>query len=179
MKNIVPEILALNQYLKLNKEKPELLRQPHCPYCGKLGLWCHGHYDRKADRQNSGTNTFNPVPIPRFFCPHCGKTCSTLPECIPPRRWYLWDIQQIALLMLLAGKNLSAITKKITPSRHTLDRWFERLKNQLRLHKDALCQHFIDLGQTSCFTGFWATCLKKIPLSKAMYLCHVKGVTIP
>lgn len=88
-------------------------------------------------------------------------------------------MQQIALLFALSGKSLSAIANEITPSRHTVSRWLKRLKEQLALHKDVLCQHFSDLGRTHGFANFWTACIEKIPLSKAMYLCHVTGVAIP
>lgn len=178
MRNIVPEIQALDQYQKLKKEEPECFRPACCPGCGKAGLWRHGHYGRKADRQNTSA-TLNPVSILRFFCQHCGKTCSTLPECMPSRRWYLWSIQQAALARALAGKSFSAIAKEVMLSRHTVSRWLTRLKARLRLHKDALCQRFNDLGRTHDFSGFWLACLKKIPLSQAMRICHATGVTIP
>jgi transposase-like protein len=179
MVNIVPEILTLNQYQKLNKEQLKLLRPVACPHCGMKGSWIHGCYGRKADRQNTSKNTLNPILVRRFFCPHCGKTCYVLPECISPRRWYLWRMQQIALLLVLSGKSLSAIAKEITPSRHTVSRWLERFKERLRLHKDVLCQHFSDLGRAHSFADFWTACIGKISLSKAMYFCHVAGVTIP
>ena len=47
MRIIVPSIPTLNQYLILQKEEPERFRPAVCPYCGKAGLWHHGHYDRK------------------------------------------------------------------------------------------------------------------------------------
>ncbi len=179
MQSIVPEILALDQYLKVQKEEPERFRPSYCPCCGKAGLWCHGHYDRKADRSSTSMDTHNPVPIFRFFCPYCNCTCSVLPECIPPKRWYLWNIQQIAIALVLAGKSLAAIAKEITPSRYTVNRWLIRFKERLRFHKDVLCQHFINLGRTNNFADFWSSCLKKILLSQAMRLCHVAGVNIP
>ena len=180
MKNIVPEILTLDQYIKLQKkEEKECFRPKFCPCCGKAGLWIHGYYDRKADRISTSENTHNPVLIFRFFCSHCNKTCSVLPECIPPRRWYLWDIQQTAAILAFTGKSLAAIAKEITPSRHTISRWIERLKEQFLHHKDALCQCFIALGRTNNFTSFWSTCFKTISLSKAMLFCHVTGVNIP
>ena len=176
MHNIVPSIPTLDQYLTIQKEEPERFRPDKCPYCGKAGLWSHGHYDRKADRIDG---SHNPVIIPRFFCPSCHKTCSVFPECISPRRWYLWSLQQVALVLVLAGKSLTATAKKVTPSRHTISRWLGRLKERFRLHKDALTRHFIDLGRSSDFTGFWLACFKKISLSRAMCFCNAAGVDIP
>ena len=106
--HIVAGIVSLIQYVELIKNESGILRPKRCIFCGKLGLWLHGCYPRKADRTNSGDLLLNPILIQRFFCPDCQRTCSVLPECIPPRRWYLWDIQQVALLLLLSEESLRA-----------------------------------------------------------------------
>jgi transposase-like protein len=177
MRAIVPDILKLEQYLVVQKETPERIRPARCPNCGNGGMWCHGHYDRKADR--ASIKPHNPVHILRFFCPCCDKTCSVLPECISPRRWYLWSIQQAAIALVLAGNSLATTAKKFVLSRHTINRWMGRLKERFRFHKDVLCQQFIDLGRTDDFVGFWLACFSKMPLSQAMRLCNVAGVVIP
>lgn len=176
MQNIVPNLTTLAQYLKAQKETPELFRPTRCPSCGKTGLWIHGYYDRKADR---APGAHDPVHIFRFFCPWCNCTCSVLPECISPRRWYLWCIQQAAMVLVLTGKSIAAVTREIAPSRHTINRWMERLKERFRLHKDVLCQHITDLGRTDNFAEFWSACFSETPLSQAMLFCHVAGVNIP
>jgi hypothetical protein len=81
-----------------------------------------------------------------------------LPEEIPPRRWYLWSIQQAAIVLTLAGKSLTAVAKEVAPSRHTVSRWLGRLKERFRFHKDVLCQHVIDLGRTDNLVDFWLAC---------------------
>lgn len=134
---------------------------------------------RKADRSQGPGESLNPINIQRFYCPACKKTCSALPECIPPQRWYLWEVQQTALLLWLSGKSLCRISKEVVPSRHTLARWMKRLRGRDRLHKGALCTHFVVLGRTSDFVDFWVTCLKKISLGAAMRICHVSGVIVP
>jgi hypothetical protein len=88
MRPIVPGIGTLAQHLKQLKEAPETYRPKRCPHCGKAGVWCHGAYTRKSDCEGRGDDCLNPVPIPRFYCCHCRRTCSALPECIPPRRWF-------------------------------------------------------------------------------------------
>lgn len=176
---IVAGILSLTQYLALFEDRIKACRLKHCTHCGQSALWLHGCYARKADRSSRAGESLNPIPIQRFLCPHCQRTCSVLPECIPPRRWYLWEVQQVALLLWLAGKSLYAVAQAIAPSRHTIKRWVARFKEQFYLHKDALCHHFAGLGRTAGFTDFWQACLKPMPLSSAMYLCHVSGVTVP
>ena len=67
---------------------------------GLVGVWRHGHYRRKTDREGQEGVYLDPVPIPRFYCRHCQATCSRLPGCIAPRRWYSWLVQQAVLAVL-------------------------------------------------------------------------------
>lgn len=174
--SILPAITSLMQYLGLIKNGSGLFRPERCPHCGRCGMWCHGYYYRKTDRERG---LLNPIPIPRFICPHCGTTCSVLPECIPPRRWYLWKVQEAVFALICAGNSIKKIAKNLLLSRHTINRWWARLKNQYHLHKDALCNHLPGLGLTSNVVDFWKACLGKISLGQAMYLCHASGVNIP
>lgn len=177
--DIVAGIASLFQYVELIKNKLEIFRPDRCHLCGKSGVWLHGCYPRKADRTNTGDHLLNPILIQRYFCPGCHRTCSVLPECIPPRRWYLWEVQQVALLLSLTGASLRAIAKKVTPSRHTIKRWIDQYQEQFHLHKDALCNYFIKLGSAVNFSEFWIEGLKNFSLAKAMRLCHVSGVSVP
>jgi DNA-directed RNA polymerase subunit N (RpoN/RPB10) len=179
MVHIVAGILSLVQYLQSFGEVPSQLRLERCLCCGRANPRLHGHYPRKTDRSWKPGESLNPILIQRYFCPGCLRTCSVLPECIPPRRWYLWEVQQIALLLLLAGKSAYAAAKEIVPSRYTISRWTTELTEQFHLHKDVLCGHFIDLGRNISLSGFWQACLNKMPLSQAMRLCHVAGVPVP
>jgi transposase-like protein len=179
MVTILADILSLAQYLKTLEEQPDRCRLEYCGHCGKAGPWHHGHYYRKADRSNPPAESLNPVPIFRFFCPDCRHTSSALPECIPPRRWYLWEVQQAVFLTVLAGKSLYAAARLAQPSRQTIGRWIQRFQDQFRLHKDTLGCHRPDLGRTSDFTDFWSAVLRIFSLGQAMRLCHVAGVLIP
>jgi transposase-like protein len=179
MVHIVADVVSLVQYLSTLNNGPERYRLKYCLCCGKAGVWLHGCYPRKADRSGLAEESLNPIWIQRFYCPDCRRTCSVLPECIPPRRWYLWEVQQVALLLILSGKSFYAAAKEIIPSRYTIARWTTRFKEQLHLHKDVLCNHFVELGRVVGFTDFWQACLKQIPLSSAMRLCHVAGVPVP
>jgi transposase-like protein len=176
MRHIVPEIAQLQQHLISLKE--ERYRYERCPRCGIAGLWRHGCYHRKVVRHNTTDKVTNPIPIPRFFCPRCKRTCSALPECIAPRRWYLWSVQQAALLLIITGNSLSKIAKKLSLSRHTVSRWIARCKERFRLHYDVLCNHFAELSAPG-FTEFWQNCCDKMTFSRAMYLCNISRVDIP
>ncbi len=178
---ILPNFASLLQYIFATgtNNTPEDNRPERCPYCGVSGLWCHGPYERKSDREHSLNESLNPVLIQRYFCRTCGRTCSALPECIPPCRWYLWEVQQQVLLLSLLGKSAYAIAKECRASYKTIVRWLLCFNEQFRLHKDTLAVHFNELGRTSGIAEFWQTCLKKITLGCAMRLCHVAGIVVP
>lgn len=179
MVHIFAGILSLVQYIRIQKREPEALRLDYCPCCGKSNPWRHGGYSREADRINPSNESLNSIFIQRYYCPACQKTCSVLPECIPPRRWYLWETQQEAMLLFLLGSSARAAEKQVKPSRHTIKRWISWLIVQFKLHKDALCTHFPVFGLFMKLVSFWTNVFNKLPLSSAMRLCHVSGVSIP
>lgn len=177
---IVADIISLEQHLKILKTLPQIPEsyQPICcPACGINGLWAHGSYERKPDRSPEGT--LNPMAILRFMCPHCKKTHSVLPECIPPRRWYPWFTQQAVLIGLLARKSLRFLSETLGPGRSTCRRWWGSLKAGFLNHAAALRTLISDLGRHPDFEAFWQECLTLMPLGKAMRLCHEQGVQIP
>lgn len=178
MVHIVAGILSLMQHL-IAKEEQAPYRLENCLCCGKANPHLHGDYPRKAYRSGDNDSSLNPVYIQRYYCPACQRTCSVLPECMPPHRWYLWEIQQIALSLLLTGKSLRAVAEEVTPSRRTLGRWMNRFKEQSLIYKDALCHHITDLGRTSGLKDFWQSCLDHFSLAQAMRLCHAAGVPVP
>ena len=71
------------------------------PDCGDTAA-----YYRKGERSTGGA-TREPVPVPRYLCPGCIRTCSRLPSFMSPRRWYCWAVQQVVLLLLLSGVSLN------------------------------------------------------------------------
>jgi len=178
---ILPKIYELIHYLNVFKQSESKGKEDvgNCPLCGCVTLWRHGHYTRKADRESSPGQSLNPIPIQRFYCTTCKKTHSVLPECIPPRRWFLWSVQHAVLVAVLLGQSVWAVAEKSLPSRQTISRWCARFKAQFHLHKDALCDLSPELGRASCFTDFWSAFLKRERLSSAMYQCHAAGIAIP
>src|SRR5215216_2245020 len=102
MKRILATITTLDQHEEALRMDRGVYRPDACPHCGLAGLWHHGCYCRKADR-SAGVESRNPVVVLRFLCSPCQRTCSRLPLCVAPLRWYDWAVQQIALLLLLSG----------------------------------------------------------------------------
>lgn len=177
---ILSDILSLIQYINISPiEYSEERLQVRCDFCGKLKLWLHGKYPRAADRINSSKDSLNPIWIQRYYCPTCRKTTSVLPECIPPRRWYLWETQQEVILLFLLGNSARSIEKQAKPSRHTIRRWIAWLTVQFKVHKDVLCNHFPSFGLFLEPVSFWKHVFDKLALSTAMRICHVAGVSIP
>lgn len=179
MRDILPGIKTLVQHIQQLFSDPNRYRPTQCATCGKSGLWCHGSYERKADRENPGSHSLNPILIPRFYCPSCRHTCSVLPECIPPRRWYVWVVQQAALLVVFSGKSSYYSARCHLPSRFTVRRWLNRLVEQFHDHRFHLSAYLAQLGYADSFGAFWQACFEKLSLSGAMCLLNQAGVIIP
>ncbi len=175
--HILAGILSLSQYVTQTHEN-KIERMMICP-CGRAHPWRHGDYARSSDRLNSSEKSLNPIFIQRYYCPGCRKTCSALPECIAPWRWYLWETQQEAIFLMLLGQSAYAVEKQMKPSRYTLARWLAWIMSQFSLIKDTLCVHFPDLGIFTKPFDFWQALFKKISLATAMRLCHLSGVSVP
>lgn len=178
MMYIMAGIMSLLQYVEQCHDD-KIKRLASCGCCGRANPWGHGCYPRKSDRINSASESLNFIFIPRYYCPGCRKTCSVLPECIPPRRWYLWETQQAAILQFFLEGSARAVEKKVKPSRHTITRWVAWIIVQYYSYKDALCTQFPSFGLLTEPVAFWRHVFDKVSLSTAMRLCHVAGVSIP
>ena len=179
MSRIVPSIDTLDQHLFLLEHQPEIYRPSCCPFCGMDKLWSHGHYLRKSDREGSEGVYLDPVPIFRYLCSDCKHTCSRLPSCIPPRRWYLWLVQQAALVLLLSGSSIRKVTRQSGPDRRTIGRWWHWLNEQFTNHSFHLRNRFPELGRHASRTAFWSACFRQMPLADAMAWLDRDGVIIP
>lgn len=175
---IVAGISSLAQHLQQLNTNPEAYRPERCPYCGCITLWGHGCYYRHPDRTNNSRNTLNPIPILRFICARheCGKTSSVLPECIAPRRWYMWSVQQAMLVLLLTDK---LVTEQTYPYPRTVWRWWTRLKDCFDIHRYHLANWDSHLGQYASAMIFWAAIFLQRPLSKVMLILNQQGVVVP
>ena len=95
MHRIVASIPTLAQHLAaIAQTDPDVYRPQACPGCGVGGLWRHGCYFRKGEWCTGG-ETRELVPVLRYLCRKCVRTCSRLPLFMSPRRWYCWALQQV------------------------------------------------------------------------------------
>ena len=179
MQRIVPSILSLQQHRDSLERQPVIYRPVACPHCGLARLWGHGCYERKADRRPRPFGSMNPIPVPRFFCQGCRQTCSRLPECIAPRRWYGWAVQQVVLLCVLGGGSLHQAAVRGGVDRHTVRRWGTWLRGRSEAFGFLLRARFAELGRAVDFTEFWQGCLRAMPLSRAMAWLDREGLAIP
>ncbi|MBU0500389.1 MAG: hypothetical protein KJ558_12965 [Gammaproteobacteria bacterium] len=179
MARIVPYIVSLSQHLLTLEAQPARYRPDRCPCCGLGGrIWSHGVYYRKANRHRE-PGVVSLIPIPRFFCGGCRRTCSRLPECLPPRRWYPWLVQQILLCCPLTGGFLNKAAALIGVDRHTGRRWWNGLQDRTAVFALHLKERFADLGRQADFQDFWSGCLACLPLSGAMAILDQVGVLVP
>jgi hypothetical protein len=167
MRRIVVGITALKQHVDAVKGSPERYRPRCCPHCGIKNLWRHGHYERKAGRQLED-RSLNPVLICRYRCTGCRRTCSRLPECIAPRRWYDWSVQQAALGRRLTGCPEGSCADCGGPDERTVDRWWQWLKMRSELFEFHLRARFAELGRAAGFGAFWRRVFATLGLARAM-----------
>lgn len=183
---ILPGILSLAQHIKALRNAPQTYRPDFCPGCHHARVWSHGCYSRKPGCSDLVEQSLSPVQILRFYCPTCRSTCSVLPECIPPRSWYLWKVRQAILLHLLAGNSIRSAgtckTENSNPARpviNTIKRWWNRFKDNFVPYSSSFRAMFPCMGRHPGFTEFWKALLILRPLSSAMRLLHEEGVSVP
>ena len=176
MYRIVPAIESLEQHLRILISNPERYRPTRCPYCGLGTLWCHGYYERKADR---GSGVLNPIAVPRFLCAGCKHTCSRLPSCIAPLRWYDWAMQQAVLLSVLLGQSPHVCAKAFGVGRRTVTRWWRWLEERTEEFEFHLRSRFIEWGRAVGWRAFWQLAFSQQPLRELMAWLDQQGLTVP
>ena len=167
---ILPNILTLITYQSLLKNSCHALKPNYCPSCQYGTLWCHGYYERKANRINQSHSKSNSIKIMRFYCPSCRQTCSVLPECLPERRWYLWDTQQVVMTLFLQGYSFKTIATLCAPSRRTIGRWIQLFQAAHDFISHSIRSIYPEFGYYPGFTDFWIYCFSTLSLSFAMWL---------
>jgi hypothetical protein len=179
MQRIVESVKTLDEHLHAVKTTPDVYRPAACPHCRAGRMWHHGHYERKADRSASGAQSRNPVRVLRFICGVCARTCSRLPLCIAPRRWYDWAVQQVVLLLLLAGSSLHHCCGCTGRARHTVRRWRDWLRKRSQEFSFHLRSRVAELGRHSVdHESFWRGVLAHMPLAQAMALLD-RDLSVP
>jgi len=167
MHRIVASVTSLDQHLHALGTNPEVYRPGACPHCKLAGLWRHGCYHRKADRGAGGVSR-NPVAVLRFLCRACLRTCSRLPLCIAPRRWFDWAVQQAVLALLLAGCSLHRCCGCTCRARRTVRRWRDWLHERGESFAFFLRSRFPELGRSADHETFWRQVLRSMSLGQAM-----------
>ena len=168
MNRIVVHIASLAQHLIAVVTDPEQYRPAACPHCGLAGVWRHGCYHRKADRSAEGA--LNPVPVLRFWCRACVRTCSRLPACIAPRRWYDWVAQQAVLVLVLSGMSLNGCARCLGRDRRTVRRWRAWLLERGEQFAFFLRSRMPELGRLPDFNSFWRNVIEELSMQQAFAL---------
>jgi hypothetical protein len=168
MRRIVIGITSLEQHLQTLSQNPEVYRPPSCPDCGFGRLWAHGDYKRKADRSNVSEGNLNPIPIPRYRCAGCKVTCSRVPECIAPKRWYSWAVQAVCLLAVMRGVASECDASLRSPARRTIGRWWRWLQKRGPVFRFHLSSRFAEFGRVGEALDYWCHVVDTMGLSRAM-----------
>ena len=166
MRRIVAGITSLEEHLEMIRQKPEAYRPLSCPHCGIKQLRQHGYYYRQADRRAQRLR-LDPVPICRYRCVGCRRTCSRLPECIAPRRWFPWSVQE-QFLSPRVGATPAGCGDDGQPTARSIGRWWRWLRDRGALFALHLRARFPELGRTSEFCGFWRQVFSSLGLARAM-----------
>jgi hypothetical protein len=168
MLRIVTSITTLEHHCNAVRQTPDIYRPPVCPHCGLKVLWRHGHYHRKADRGQHDGPSMNPISVCRYCCAGCQRTCSRLPLCIAPRRWYDWAVQHSVLWLLLSGCSVHNCSRCTCIERRTVRRWRDWLHSRSDSFAFFLRNRFADLGRSAQGSPFWRTVLDRMSLAQAM-----------
>jgi len=168
MNRILGTITSLDQHFDAIANGGDVYRPANCPHCRLGGLWHHGCYHRKAERSANVSESRNPVAILRFLCRACQRTCSRLPACIAPRRWYDWTMQQVVLLLMLAGCSLHQCCQRTCRSRSTIRRWRDWLHARSKQFTFFLRSRWPELGRTADPDSFWTLVINSMSLTQTM-----------
>lgn len=159
MRPILSDILTFRQHSETLFNTPERYKPSHCPYCHCIKLYNHGVYYRKPDRVNIGKYSCNDQAVARYKCTDecCARTCSTLPECFAPRRWYPWVNQQWCLWFLLKGYSINQVDDLFPMARSTIVRWKNWLFGRFNVFHRLLKNKFPEFGHIENKVDSWST----------------------
>jgi transposase-like protein len=168
MHQILASITSLEAHAAALESGCEAYRPSNCPHCNGCKLWGHGYYERKADRGPGADGALNPVAIARFLCAACIHTCSRVPLCIAPRRWYNWAVQQLVLLLILTGSSVNYCSGLVALDRRTVRRWRDWLAQRSEVFVFRLRSRFAELGREIDTPAMWCSVMNGMTLGVAM-----------
>ncbi len=102
-----------------------------------------------------------------------------LPECIAPKRWYQWQVQEQCLVACFDGDSSQEIARQFSPSRQTVVRWMHWVVDRFKDFRPDLQSRFPVLGYESEAFGWWKRLLQKTSLAAAMVILNAMGVNVP
>jgi len=88
-------------------------------------------------------------------------------------------LQQAALVLLLAGHSIRAVSRQQRASRHTVSRWWRCLKTRHLEYAFHLRSRFASLGRHASLHAFWIACFDRMTLSESMEWLDRDGLIIP
>lgn len=179
MCRMIGSIRTLAQHFLTLNIAPSVYKPKRCPQCKHGVLWAHGVYYRQGDRSLISEKRSVSTPVPRFRCPHCNTTCSRLPGCLSPRRWYPWDAQAMALFLVFRGNSLALIRKLVVASEDTIRRWRAWLAEHAETFEFHLRSVFSHLGRNGQGEDFWYAALREKELSRMMATVCRLGEAVP
>ncbi len=180
MNRILASVTTLEQHLSAVANNSEIYRPLCCPHCGLARLWHHGCYFRKADRISLDSDKpawpakpirLEAIAILRYLCPSCKHTCSRLPACIAPRRWFDWVMQAFVLLMLLGGNSVRHCSQCSCRACSTVRRWRDWLSARGDTFTFWLRSRFPELGRHPEQASLWREVMQNMTLMRAMAWC--------
>jgi transposase-like protein len=175
---ILPNIASLYEHVHRLLNQPMDYRPEKCPHCNHTHLWYHGHFTRKP----RGDSDIKEVKVPRWRCTDCRRTFSVLPSCVPPRRWYLWSVQQALLVCLLSGATQEQCAEDLAhlgPALCTIQRWWRWLKRKNNDFSHYLRSFKPEWGRTADWREFWRVAMADEPMRELMAYLAAQGLTIP
>jgi Domain of unknown function (DUF6431) len=180
MLRILPNVASLREHVHRLIYRATEYRPEHCPICCGAHLRRHGCYKRKP--RGECIDACTAVKVPRFLCIDCKHTCSVLPSCIAPRRWYMWSVQQPVLTYLLCGGTQEKCAEELEhlgPAISTMRRWWRWLQSRHEGLAFHLRSKQPQWGRAADWQEFWQRAFRDEPLRELMAYLDAQGLTVP
>ena len=181
MTQIIREYPSIDKYNDDATHNPTKMKPDACVICGSTEFVLNGFYPRKSEKRGKDTHIKNgELGVRRMKCKgKCAKSYSILPSIIPPLRWYLWCMQQLVLMLYIAGQSIHKIAKEAKVARSTVRRWVDWGKQKWCIFCNELMPSLTFLSEVNSFTDFYQRIFEKWDLSEVMCRLHHLGLVIP